>query len=122
MARARHVQIIGDKTVMIAGRLITDRPADAAERVFLGLDGEGNSWSAGSSAATSNLHDLRSLALEAALPPDLIGILADVEQRRERESHVAGVDHVRRRRGDRAVGLPRHDPRPRTGVRHIGST
>ena len=76
MARARHVQIIGDKTVMIEGRLITDRPADAAERVFLGLDGEGNSWSAGSSAATSNLHDLRSLALEAALPPDLIGILA----------------------------------------------
>ena len=61
---------------MREGQLVTGPPAADGLRVFLGIDGAGEAWSAGPAAATSELTDLRTLALEGALTPSVIGILA----------------------------------------------
>ena len=72
----RTVQIIGDKTVIIDGKLALSAPAQRGDRVLLGLDGNGHPWCACRGEATDNLKDLRSLALEGMLPPSELGLLA----------------------------------------------
>jgi NAD+ diphosphatase len=73
--RLRTVRIAGDKTVFRNGGLDLG-PCEAAERVFLGVDGDGHPWCACRTAETEDLRDIRSLALEAALPPEQLGLLA----------------------------------------------
>ena len=75
-SNARFVRISGDRTVVVDGSLLTSR-CDAPELpVFLGIDSGGSPWFATKTDETENLQDLRSLALEEALPPDQLGILA----------------------------------------------
>jgi NAD+ diphosphatase len=73
--RARMIHISGDKTIVRDGRLVTDVPA-AGEAIFLGIDGAGAPWFACQSSISEDLRDLRSLALEGALPAAELGILA----------------------------------------------
>lgn len=61
---------------MADGALITGRPPKAGILVFLGVDATGQAWTAGPSSGTADLRDLRSLAMEDALPPPVIGMLA----------------------------------------------
>lgn len=74
--RARAVRINGDSVVMRGGKLHTDSPGSHELTVFLGLDGEATPWFACRTDATENLRDLRSLAMEQALPPEQLGLLA----------------------------------------------
>jgi NAD+ diphosphatase len=73
--KLRMVHINGDKTIVANGKLVTDVAANG-ETVFLGIDDSGAPWFACRSDHAEDLRDLRSLALEATLPPDQIGILA----------------------------------------------
>ena len=73
---ARFVRISGDRTVVLNGNLVTSFLPPAEVTVFLGIDSEGSPWFAAKTEETENLHDLRSLAIEEALPPEQLGILA----------------------------------------------
>jgi NAD+ diphosphatase len=73
---ARFVRINGDKTVMRDGKLETSRYPVQGLLVFLGTDPEGIPWFAAETGEIGDLRDLRSLALEEALPPEQLGILA----------------------------------------------
>ena len=44
--------------------------------LFLGRDRQGQAWTAGPSTDSEQLRDLRGLAMEGVLPPDIIGMLA----------------------------------------------
>jgi NAD+ diphosphatase len=74
--KARMVHINGDKTLFANGRLVTDVPATMDETVFLGLDGDAVPWFACRSDVADNLRDIRSLAMEALLPGNELGIIA----------------------------------------------
>lgn len=73
---ARFIRINGDKTVMRDGSLVTAPDPGETVAVFLGIDPEGVPWFAAKCDDTENLIDLRSLAMEQALPPEQLGILA----------------------------------------------
>lgn len=73
---ARFIRINGDKTVILDGSLVTSPDPGEAVSVFLGIDPEGTPWFAVNSGETENLIDLRGLAMEQALSPELLGILA----------------------------------------------
>lgn len=73
---ARMVRINGDTTVVRDGQLLTDPVSDSAITVFLGIDPDGAPWFACKSDETDDARDLRSLAMEEALPPEQLGILA----------------------------------------------
>ncbi len=76
MAGARHIGINGDRTHVADGALITGDPPEGGVTVFLGIDAEGQAWTTGPSSDTDQLRDLRGLAMEGALPPHVIGMLA----------------------------------------------
>jgi len=88
----RVVKINGDR-VMMAGESLSVTPdALSAETVFLGHDGQGRPWAANRSRAEDGLRDLCGLALENALPPEEIGILAQARSLihwHERHGHCA---------------------------------
>ena len=72
----RLVRIAGDSTLIEDGRLVT-KPVPMQEPcVFLGLDAAGAPWFACSAEPGDGFRDLRSLALEEALPPEELGLLA----------------------------------------------
>jgi NAD+ diphosphatase len=72
----RLVRIAGDSTLIEDGQLVT-RPGELREPcVFLGLDRSGAPWFACKAEPSGNFRDLRSLALEEALPPEELGLLA----------------------------------------------
>ncbi len=73
---SRHVQVVGDKTVVMEGKLQTTSRFDNASSVLLGLDADGVAWFASRSGVQENLMDLRSLALAGNLSPQELGILA----------------------------------------------
>jgi NAD+ diphosphatase len=72
----RHLKLHGDKVLMDGARPDLAPAQVNAETVFLGLDGSGQPWAANRIAEDHNTRDLRSLALEDALEPELLGILA----------------------------------------------
>ena len=130
---ARFVRINGDRTVVINGCLETSLSPAAEVMVFLGIDSESSPWFAAKTEDTENLHDLRSLALEEALPPDQLGILAQARsliQWHERRSFCSNCGN---RNEVKDGGYRRHCPSckmdhfPRTDpvvimvVRHRGS-
>ena len=73
---ARLVRIAGDATALDEGRLLTRADAMPELTVFLGVDAEGTPWFAGKTEGGDGYRDLRSLAMEEALPPEELGILA----------------------------------------------
>ena len=130
---ARVVRINGDSTVVVEGRLMTSADTDSAITVFLGLDAQGLPWFACKSEETTNLRDLRSLALEEALPPEELGILAQARsiiqwhERRSFCSSCGGRNEIADggyRRHCPSCGMdhfPRTDPVVIIVVRHQGS-
>ena len=75
-ADAKFVRIAGDSTLIDGGRLCTTAGPMPELTVFLGLDTGGAPWFACKAEQTEAFRDLRSLALEEALPPEELGILA----------------------------------------------
>lgn len=73
---AKLVRIAGDATALTGGRLHTDAEDMPELTVFLGLDSGGTPWFAGKTEGGEGYRDLRSLAMEEALPPEELGILA----------------------------------------------
>lgn len=75
-ADAKLVRIAGDSTLMANGALVTENAASGGLTVFLGLDSSNTPWFACRVEAMEGMQDLRSLAMEEALPPEQLGILA----------------------------------------------
>jgi NAD+ diphosphatase len=72
----RHIQMNGDRTVIVDEKLQTFQQANSAEMVLLGVDESGRGWFASSTASEENLLDLRSLAVAGVLPQGELAILA----------------------------------------------
>jgi NAD+ diphosphatase len=70
------IKINSDRTIIIDGHLDTTWSEQDGTIVFLGLDTDNSPWFACASDREDNLCDLRSLAVEGALPPEQLGILA----------------------------------------------
>jgi NAD+ diphosphatase len=127
---ARLVRISGECTLVREGRLVTEVSGADEASVFLGLDAEGRPWFACHTAETVDLRDLRSLALEEALPPEQLGILAQARsilqwhERRRFCSNCAGrleIADAGYRRHCPGCGMnhfPRTDPVVIMVVRH----
>ncbi len=75
-ADAKLIRIAGDATLLSDGRLLTANDIAAEPAVFLGLDDSETPWFACGTAETEGLRDLRSLAMEEALSPAELGMLA----------------------------------------------
>ena len=75
-AGAKVIRIAGDSALMKDGALVTENAVPDGIDVFLGLDSEGAPWFACRIEPREGLRDLRSLAMEEALPPEQLGILA----------------------------------------------
>lgn len=75
-ADARLIRIAGDATLVADGALVTANDTTLAPAVFLGLDEGGLPWFACPIAPAEGLRDLRSLAMEEALPAAQLGMLA----------------------------------------------
>lgn len=73
---AKLIRIAGDSTLIEAGQLATKPEAFPELTVLLGLDEAGTPWFACKTEQTEAFRDLRSLAMEEALPPEQLGILA----------------------------------------------
>jgi NAD+ diphosphatase len=73
---ARLIGIAGDSVLMQGGALAIENHDLEAPAFFLGLDDAGRPWFARRIPETEGLRDLRSLAMEEALPPAELGILA----------------------------------------------
>jgi NAD+ diphosphatase len=128
----RLVRINGDATMVRDGKLFTDNAETAELTIFLGIDPENVSWFACKTSGTDDLRDLRSLAMEEALPPEQLGILAQARsliqwhERRTFCSSCGGRNEVRDggyRRHCTTCGMdhfPRTDPVVIIVVRHEG--
>lgn len=129
---AKLLRISGDQTLIRDGALYTANAADAGDTVFLGLDAAEVPWFACRTAETEGLRDLRSLAMEEALPPEELGILAQarsVIQWHERRSFCSNcgarseIADAGYRRHCPSCGMdhfPRTDPVVIMVVRHGG--
>lgn len=129
---AKLLRISGDQTLIRDGVLYTANAADAGGTVFLGLDAAGVPWFACRTTETEGLRDLRSLAMEEALPPEQLGILAQarsVIQWHERRSFCSNCGarsefaDAGYRRHCPSCGMdhfPRTDPVVIMVVRHAG--
>jgi NAD+ diphosphatase len=73
---ARLIGIAGDSVMMDNGALVTANDDGSAPAVFLGIGEDGRPWFARRIAEAEGLRDLRSLAMEEALPAEELGILA----------------------------------------------
>ena len=73
---ARLIGIAGDSVLMRGAALATENHDLEAPAFFLGLDDGGRPWFARRIPETEGLRDLRSLAMEKALPAAELGILA----------------------------------------------
>lgn len=129
---ARFVRISGDAVAMADGKLITDKHQAGCLIVFLGTDETGTPWFACRCDDADGLRDLRSLAMEEALPPAELGILAQARsliqwhERRTFCSNCAArldVADAGYRRHCSQCGMdhfPRTDPVVIMAVRHQG--
>lgn len=130
---AKFVRISGDKTLMCGGKLETSRDSHVIDPVFLGIDSDGAPWFAIPTDATEDLRDLRGLAMEEALPPEQLGILAQARsliQWHERRTFCSNCGNrltmmdggYRRHCPSCSVDhFPRTDPVVIIVVRHQGS-
>lgn len=75
-ADAKLIRICGDAALLRDGALVTANDVSDGLAVFLGLDSGNTPWFACGIDPTDGLRDLRSLAMEEALPPEQLGILA----------------------------------------------
>lgn len=73
---ARLIRIAGDATLLRDGQLVTENDRALEAAAFLGLDAAGVPWFAAQVESTDGMRDLRSLAMEEALPPEQLGMLA----------------------------------------------
>lgn len=73
---AKLIGIAGDSVLLADGQLAAANGASDALTVFLGLDAENVPWFACRCEPAEGMRDLRSLAMEEALPPEQLGILA----------------------------------------------
>jgi NAD+ diphosphatase len=132
-ADARLIRIAGDSTLLENGALATGPGPMPELTVFLGLDPEGRPWFAARAEPTADFRDLRSLAIEEALPPEQLGILAQARsliqwhERRNFCSNCAAkleIADAGYRRHCPSCGIdhfPRTDPVVIMAVRHQGN-
>ena len=132
-ADAKLIRISGDAALLHAGRLVTDNEATAEHAVFLGLDAQDVPWFAFRTEAMEGMRDLRSLAMEEALPATELGMLAQARsllQWHERRTYcsncaaklvVADAGYRRHCPGCGMDHFPRTDPVAIMVVRHEGS-
>lgn len=130
---AKLVRIAGDATLLDGGRLATELGPMPELTVFLGLDSAGAPWFACKAEPAEGFRDLRSLALEEALPPEELGLLAQARsliqwhERRNFCSNCAArleIGDAGYRRHCPSCGMdhfPRTDPVAIMVVRHEGS-
>ncbi len=130
---ARLVRIAGDATLLDGGHLATELGPMPELTVFLGLDSAGAPWFACKAEPAEGFRDLRSLALEEALPPEELGLLAQARsliqwhERRNFCSNCAArleIADAGYRRHCPSCGMdhfPRTDPVAIMVVRHEGS-
>jgi NAD+ diphosphatase len=130
---AKLVRIAGDATLLDGGRLATELGPMPELTVFLGLDSAGAPWFACKAEPAEGFRDLRSLALEEALPPEELGLLAQARsliqwhERRNFCSNCAArleIADAGYRRHCPSCGMdhfPRTDPVAIMVVRHEGS-
>jgi len=132
-ADARLVRIAGDAALLEDGRLATRAGPMPDLTVFLGLDAEGTPWFACKAEPAEGFRDLRSLALEEALPPAELGLLAQARsliQWHERRNFCSScaakleIADAGYRRHCPSCGMdhfPRTDPVAIMVVRHEGN-
>ena len=131
-ADARLIRIAGDATLLRDGQLVTANDPAAEPAVFLGLDASGTPWFACRTDAADGMRDLRSLAMEEALPPEQLGLLAQARsllQWHERRTYcsncaakleIADAGYRRHCPGCGMDHFPRTDPVAIMVVRHAG--
>lgn len=129
---AKLIRIAGDATLLREGRLVTTNDVAAQHAVFLGLDSSGTPWFACRSEPSDGMRDLRSLAMEEALPPEQLGLLAQARsllQWHERRTYcsncaarleMADAGYRRHCPGCGMDHFPRTDPVAIMVVRHAG--
>lgn len=129
---AKLIRIAGDATLLRDGMLVTTHDATAEPAVFLGLDAAGTPWFACRTDAADGMRDLRSLAMEEALPPEQLGMLAQARsllQWHERRTYcsncaakleMADAGYRRHCPGCGMDHFPRTDPVAIMVVRHEG--
>jgi NAD+ diphosphatase len=129
---AKLIRISGDSTLMNGGALVTGNIASDQPTVFLGLDSQDTPWFAARSEPAEGMRDLRSLAMEEALPPEELGILAQARsliQWHERRSfcsncaarlELADAGYRRHCPGCGMDHFPRTDPVVIMVARHQG--
>lgn len=132
-ADAKLIRIAGDAALLEDGRLATRCGPMPELTVFLGLDAEGTPWFACKAEPAEGFRDLRSLALEEALPPAELGLLAQARsliqwhERRNFCSNCAArlkIADAGYRRHCPSCGMdhfPRTDPVAIMVVRHEGN-
>ncbi|MCA3554670.1 NAD(+) diphosphatase [Aestuariivirga sp.] len=132
-ADAKLIRIAGDGALLRNGYLVTGNDAAIDAAAFLGLDAEGAPWFAAQVASSEGMRDLRSLAMEEALPPEQLGMLAQARSllqwhaRRTYCSNCAArleIADAGYRRHCPSCGMdhfPRTDPVAIMAVRHRGS-
>jgi NAD+ diphosphatase len=132
-ADAKLIRIAGDAVLLSDGKLMTGNDARAEPTVFLGLDAEAAPWFASRIDATEGMRDLRSLAMEEALPPEQLGMLAQARsllQWHERRTfcsncatrlEMADAGYRRHCPGCGMDHFPRTDPVAIMVVRHKGN-
>jgi NAD+ diphosphatase len=132
-ADARLIRIAGDSALLENGALCTTPGPMPDLTVFLGLDAESRPWFACKAEPSSDFRDLRSLALEEALPPEELGILAQARsliQWHERRNfcsncaaklEIADAGYRRHCPSCNIDHFPRTDPVVIMAVRHEGN-
>lgn len=129
---AKLIRIAGDAALLQDGGLVTENDPALEATVFLGLDGAGAPWFAVRVESSEGLRDLRSLAMEEALPPEQLGMLAQARsllQWHDRRSYcsncaarleIADAGYRRHCPGCGMDHFPRTDPVVIMVVRHEG--
>jgi len=132
-ADAKLIRIAGDCALLNDGRLVTENDRAEEPVVFLGLDAQDVPWFACRSEAADGMRDLRSLAMEEALPPAELGMLAQARsllQWHERRTYcsncaarleMADAGYRRHCPGCGMDHFPRTDPVVIMVVRHQGN-
>lgn len=132
-ADAKLIRIAGDAALLNDGSLVTANDAAAEGCVFLGLDAQDAPWFAFRTEASEGMRDLRSLAMEEALPAAELGMLAQARsllQWHERRTfcsncaaklEIADAGYRRHCPGCGMDHFPRTDPVAIMVVRHEGN-
>lgn len=130
---AKLIRIAGDAALFENAGLMTVNDPTVEPAVFLGMDAQGSPWFACHTAPAAEMRDLRSLAMEEALPPEQLGMLAQARsllQWHERRTYcsncaakleMADAGYRRHCPGCGMDHFPRTDPVVIMVVRHRGS-